>query len=47
MAEYRYTVESSVEPERLLAAATDFSERRLELSSAESAALPRRTFGGW
>jgi hypothetical protein len=31
LAKYRYTVESSVEPERLLAAATDFSERRPEL----------------
>jgi len=31
MAKLTYTVESSVAPDRLLAAATDFSERRLEL----------------
>jgi hypothetical protein len=31
MAKLTYTVESGVDPDRLLAAATDFSERRLEL----------------
>jgi hypothetical protein len=31
MAKLSYTVETGVEPERILAAATEFSERRLEL----------------
>jgi hypothetical protein len=31
MAKLTYTVESRIDPDRLLAAATDFSERRLEL----------------
>lgn len=31
MAKVTYTVETSVEPDRILAAATDFSERRLEV----------------